>query len=491
MQETKQTTHSNSSLNSESAPDDASPENWKQQATKSLWMFLTIAAVILFYYLIQYLGSIFSFISMILTGISPVIWGLVLAYLLEPIANFWERNLRAWRMPKSSDPEKTAKRLHVASAILMVITAFIFIALLLLLIVPEISKSITGVVKTFPTQMENFLINLRNRELFDNNTAAGAFGNNTLLSIFQSGEKWLAGLPTQVQKIMDYFYTGVKSVFNVVYNLVIGMILSMYITIDKEKLFRQIRKITYSIFPVETANKMRRMLRRGNHKFSAAIRGKVVDSMIIGVICFVLLSILNLLPWFAFPYPVLLAVIVGVTNVVPFFGPFVGGFITGVLVLFDNPKMVIAYVILIVVLQQFDANYLDPHMVGGSIGLKPFWSISAVLLGSTILGVPGFIIGPPVVAFIYEIVSEWTDDRLRAKHLEAEFHIPPAEEMEVFLEIDDPYGIQKQNEIEKKFRGILEKFGDLLTGKGKKSGDSENSENSENPENKKAKIRKK
>ncbi|MDE5884471.1 MAG: AI-2E family transporter [Oscillospiraceae bacterium] len=487
MQETNEST--NSDLNSDfNLTPDSGSESWKQQATKSLWMFLTIAAVILFYYLIQYLGSISSFIAMVLTGISPVIWGLALAYLLEPIANFWERNLRAWRMPKSSDPEKTAKRVHVASAILMVITAFVFIALLLLLIVPEISKSISGVAKTLPSQMENFFVRLRDRSFFDNSTTIGAFANNTLLTAFHSTEKWLSELPFQAQKLINYFYTGVKSVFNVVYNLVIGMILSMYITIDKEKLFRQIRKITYSVFPVETASKMRRMLRRGNHKFSAAIRGKVVDSMIIGVICFVLLSILNLLPWFAFPYPVLLAVVVGVTNVVPFFGPVVGGFITGVLVLFDNPRMVIAYVILIVVLQQFDANYLDPHMVGGSIGLKPFWSISSVLLGSTILGVPGFIIGPPVVAFIYEIVSEWTDDRLRAKHLETEFNIPPEEELEVFLEVDDPYGIQKQNEIEKKFKAFLEKLGNRITGKAKKSG---NSENFRNPESRKIKIKKK
>ncbi|MDE7093990.1 MAG: AI-2E family transporter, partial [Oscillospiraceae bacterium] len=235
-----------------------------------------------------------------------------------------------------------------------------------------------------------------------------------------------------------------------------------YIMIDKEKLFRQVRKITYSIFSVETASKMRRMLGRGNHKFSAAIRGKIIDSMIIGVICFVLLTISNLLPWFAFPYPVLLAVIVGLTNVVPFFGPIVGAFITGVLVLFDNPKMVIPYVIIIVILQQFDANYLDPHLVGGSIGLKPFWSISAVLLGSSILGVPGFIIGPPVVAFIYEIVSEWTDDKLRTKHLAEEFHIPPEEDFENFSESNNAYHIQ-QNGFEKKLKHSIKNAGNKVS----------------------------
>ncbi|MDE6004509.1 MAG: AI-2E family transporter [Oscillospiraceae bacterium] len=454
MQESKQETQENSSS-----------EIWKQQLGKFIWTFLTIAAAILFYYLIQYLGSISKFFLSVMKGISPVLWGLVLAYLLEPICNFWERNLLAWRLPKSQNHERTKKRMHVVSAILMVISAVFIIALLLLLIVPEIYNSITGIGKSLPSQMENISDSLKNKTFFDNSTTIGVYANNALLSIFKSVEKWLVSsdLPSQAEKIINYFYTGVKSVFNVVYNLVIGLILSMYIMIDKEKLFRQVRKITYSIFSVETASRMRRMIGRGNHKFSSAIRGKIIDSMIIGVICFVLLTILNLLPWFAFPYPVLLAVIVGATNVVPFFGPIVGAFITGVLVLFDNPKMVIPYVIMIVVLQQFDANYLDPHLVGGSIGLKPFWSISAVLLGSSILGVPGFIIGPPVVAFIYEIISEWTDDKLRAKHLAEEFHIPPEEDFENFSHTNDPYDMQRQNQLEKKLKNSIKNAGNKIS----------------------------
>ena len=210
---------------------------------------------------------------------------------------------------------------------------------------------------------------------------------------------------------------------------------------------------------------MRRALGRGNSKFSAAIRGKMVDSMLIGIICFCLLTILNLLSWFNFPYPVLLAVIVGVTNVVPFFGPIVGGVITAVLVLFDNPRMVIPYAVLIVVLQQFDANYLDPRMVGGSIGLRPFWSITAVLLGSSILGVPGFILGPPVVAFVYEIVREWTDDKVRSKGMAEEFGIDPVDSsLPNEFSPNDPYSTEKQNRLEKKLKNAIKNAGNAISG---------------------------
>ena len=217
--------------------------------------------------------------------------------------------------------------------------------------------------------------------------------------------------------MMSYLFTGLKGFASVIYNLVIGLILSMYITIDREKLQNQIKKLAYTIFPTQRALNMRIMFNRANKKLSTAIRGKIVDSLIIGMIHFILLSFANLLPWFNYPYPVLLATIVGITNVVPFFGPIVGGILTAILVLFESPSMVIPYAIMVVILQQFDGNFLDPHIVGGSIGLRPLWSISACLLGSAIIGVPGFVLGPPIVSFIYEIVSETCDQRLRAKNL--------------------------------------------------------------------------
>jgi len=451
----------------EQETEETSGDSLKDQFARFGWTFLVVAAAILFYYLIQYLGNISEFFISVLKGISPVIWGLILAYLLEPVASFWERNLRIWKLPKSKDKEKTAKKLHVASAILMVISAIVIIALLLLLIVPEIKNSITGIIQTLPSQMENLSVSLHNKTFFDNNTALGQYANTALLKVFQSAEKWLmTDLPSQANNIINYFYTIGKSVFSVVYNLVVGLILSMYITIDKERLQRQVRKLTYSIFSKRTAYKLRKAVGRGNRKFSAAIRGKLLDSMIIGIICFILLTILNFLPWFKFPYPVLLAVITGVTNVVPFFGPIVGGVINAVLVLFEDPKMVIPWAILIVVLQQFDANYLDPRMVGGSIGLRPFWSITAVLLGSSILGVPGFILGPPVLAFIYEIISEWTDDKIRSRGMAKDFGIPEVDPTNPLddLSKDDPYGIERQNQIEKDFKNALKSVGSAISG---------------------------
>lgn len=410
-------------------------ETWQERAQRALWTFLTIAAVIVFYYLIQYLGTISAYIATILKGISPVIWGLVFAYLLAPIASFYERNMTELIMRYKTThgktaTDKTAKRIRVGSSILTLLTAIAFIALLLLLIIPEIYNSISGIVKALPSQIENLTENLEDRDFFDTSTTLGKYANGAIVDALESVKNWLlSDVSKQATKLMEYFYTGVKGVFSVVYNLVIGLILSLYVTIDREKLQNQIKKLTYATLPQKRALSIRIMFNRANKKLSTAIRGKIVDSMIIGMIHFVMLSIANLLPWFNYPYPVLLAVLVGLTNVVPFFGPIVGAFITGLLVLFENPSMTIPYVIMVVILQQFDSNFLDPHIVGGSIGLRPFWSISACLLGSAILGVPGFVLGPPIVSFVYEIVSEGCNQRLRAKQLGEMFHLPSEEEL--------------------------------------------------------------
>ncbi|MBE6826846.1 MAG: AI-2E family transporter [Ruminococcus sp.] len=417
-----------------------SKETWQSRAVKSLWTFLTIAAAIIFYYFIQYLGEISAFVGGVISSLGPVICGLIIAYLLNPIATFYEKHIAAFLSERVRRTERVPKISRTIGSFLAVFTAIAFLSILGVLVVPEITASIKGLVSDLPKQVSSLMNQLQSRSFFDNDSPVGQYANEALLSAMQSFEDWLmSDLTSLAERLLGYFYTGVKSAFNVVYNLIIGLVLSIYVLIDKYRIQRQIKQLTYSVFPTETATQVRRVLGQANKKFSSAILGKSFDSIIIGLLCFTLLSILNLLPFFEFPYPVLLAVIVGVTNVVPFFGPFVGGFITAVLVLFDNPSMVIPYVLMIVVLQQFDCNYLDPHIVGNSIGLRPFYSICAVLLGSAIFGIPGFIIGQPVFAFIYEIVSEWSESRLRAKHLEEEFDIPPEVDFEDFAEKDEAF----------------------------------------------------
>ena len=349
-------------------------KSWTDYARQSLFTLLIVFAGILFYHLMQYIGEISGFIKTVISGLSPVIWGLVFAYLLSPVASFYERNLTdIFSSKKKTLSPKAPKRIRVISAILTVLSAVAFIHVILRLIIPEVSNSITGIIKELPSQIDSLTRQLRNKTFFHSDSDVAHYANDAILNGLQSAEDWLLSeLPEQAQVIGSYFYSGVKSAFSIVYNLVVGLVLSLYVTIDKEKLKNQMRQILYTILSRKNAAITEQVFRRANAKLSAAIHGKMFDSLIIGMIHFMLLTFANLLPWFDYPYPVLLAVIVGVTNVVPFFGPICGGFITGVLVLFENPKMVIPYVLIVVALQQFDGNFLDPHIVGGRIVLRPF-----------------------------------------------------------------------------------------------------------------------
>ncbi len=418
--------------------------------------FAVIAASILFYYLLQHLGSISSFFGSVLQGLSSIIWGLVLAYLLDPVVGWYETNLKSVMFRKHPDSPKAPKIIRTAAALLTLLTAVAFLTLLGILVVPEISRSITGIIKELPSQIDSLITQLEDRTFFDNALLSKVAGE-AMLTALSSLESWIkSDLPSQANVLFEYFYTSVKGVFSVVFNLVIGLILSVYIAIDKELLIGQVKKLAYVLMPEEKIGGFRQNLRNANSKFSHAIRGKILDSAIIGLICFIVLTLLNLLPWLDFPYPVLLAVIVGITNVVPFFGPFVGGFITAVLVLFDNPHMVIWYVIWIVILQQFDCNYLDPHIVGGSIGLRPFWSIFACLLGSALLGVPGFVIGPPVFAFFSERLNGWMNGRLVHMGKAEKFGLPEDGRGERLITPREPLRVHISGALEK-FRQFVQK----------------------------------
>lgn len=418
--------------------------------------FAVIAASILFYYLLQHLGSISSFFGSVLQGLSAIIWGLVLAYLLDPVVAWYETKLKGIMFRKQPDSPKAPKIIRTTAALLTLLTAVAFLTLLGILVVPEISRSITGIIKELPSQIDSLITQLEDRTFFDNALLSKVAGE-AMLTTLSSLESWIkSDLPSQANVLFEYFYTSVKGVFSVVFNLVVGLILSVYIAIDKELLIGQVKKLAYVLMPEEKIGGFRQNLRNANNKFSHAIRGKILDSAIIGLICFIVLTLLNLLPWLDFPYPVLLAVIVGITNVVPFFGPFVGGFITAVLVLFDNPHMVVWYVIWIVILQQFDCNYLDPHIVGGSIGLRPFWSIFACLLGSALLGVPGFVIGPPVFAFFSELLNGWMNGRLVHMGKAEKFGLPEDGMGEKPITPREPLRVHISNGLEK-FRQFVQK----------------------------------
>ena len=207
---------------------------------------------------------------------------------------------------------------------------------------------------------------------------------------------------------------SVFNFFGALWDIIIGAIVSVYVLSHKEEFSGQFKKLAYGFLGIKTGNILIANFRMANFKFSGFIVGKILDSIIIGIICFAGCSI------FQFPYPVLLGLIIGVTNVIPFFGPFFGAIPCALLIFMINPIQCIYFLIFILLLQQFDGNILGPKILGESTGISSFWVIFSITLFGGLWGVPGMIVGVPLFAVMYAIIKTALEKKLSAKELPVE-----------------------------------------------------------------------
>ena len=200
---------------------------------------------------------------------------------------------------------------------------------------------------------------------------------------------------------------GVINVVNVVTNLIVGLVVSIYVLSSKEHFFAQTKKVTYAIFSIRTTNALLRITRRADRVFGKFVKGKLIEALIIGLLCFVGMSI------FGMPFATLISVIIGVTNIVPFFGPIVGAVFSCILILLVDPLSAVYFAIFILILQQFDGNVIGPKILGDSTGLSSFWVIFSIMIFGGLFGFTGMIIGVPTFALIYSLVAEMVSERLK------------------------------------------------------------------------------
>ena len=205
--------------------------------------------------------------------------------------------------------------------------------------------------------------------------------------------------------------TGLINVFKVLLNIIVGLIVSVYLLFSKETFIGQFKKLNYALFKPKKANIVIQTARKSNEIFGGFISGKILDSMIIGIICYIVLLIMKM------PYPVLVSVIVGVTNIIPFFGPFIGAVPSFIIIVLANPIQGLYFLIFVVILQQVDGNIIGPNILGDSTGLSPFWVIFAIMVGGGLFGFAGMLLGVPTFAVIYYIMQEILRYFLRKRDL--------------------------------------------------------------------------
>lgn len=342
-----------------------------------------------------------SSLNSIISAITPFLIGAFIAYLLNPLMKYLDKKLlRGLFKIKSA---KVSKYSALALSYLFVI-GIIYICFSY--IIPQFMNSITELVQAVPAYYESIYDFLNNLEANYPNIDFN-YINNLLV---EAEPNLINTLKSFASNALPLIYTTGVSVIKGLLNMIIAIIVSIYMLSDKETISKNFKRMLYAFIPDNICDTLMRNLSECNKIFSSFIIGKSIDSLIIGIICFVSMSI------FRMPYALIISVIVGVTNMIPYFGPFIGAVPGTLILILISPFKALGFLVLILVLQQFDGLYLGPKILGSSTGLKPLWIIIAITIGGNIAGVIGMFFGVPIMAVFAYLANNVITKRLNDKN---------------------------------------------------------------------------
>ncbi len=375
-----------------------------------LTALLVIIASSCFFIGLYNFRTIAGAVSFVFLVLRPVIYGLIFAYLMNPIMNVLEKRVIRRLMAKRGKQPKTGRWVRVVALSATVVIVLLILAALVYMIVPQIIESIKKIVESLPLYFEN-LQQWSDRLLEDHPDIAKAV-DSAFSNLYAYMQNWFSNeFLAKVDQYISSLTTGIWGVIVTLKDLLIGFIISAYFLYSKESFLGQAKKIMFALLPVKRANGVLTTLRETHKVFGGFLIGKILDSLIIGVLCFIGMSI------FGLPYPLLVSAIVGVTNIVPFFGPFIGAIPSAFLILMVDPMQCLYFILFIIALQQFDGNILGPRILGNATGLTGFWVIFAILVGGGFFGFAGMVVGVPLFAMLYITLKRRIHKSLRGKNL--------------------------------------------------------------------------
>lgn len=388
-------------------------EQWEQQFRWGITAFMVIAASVLVAGLMVNFGKIRIFFKFLIGILAPIIYGAVLAYITAPLYNL----VFEWIYLDSKGKLRHSPMFRVFArgvATLLSLGIVIVVAVgLVWLIIPQLYTSLSNLVATLPQDLSQTYRNAMEYlqdypELRDTVQQYYNAAYEFIMNFLQDH------LMPNMQSIVASLGIGIWSVLSWFKNIIIGLIVMLYLLNIKESMLGESRKLVFALLPEKWAARVVQEFSYINAVFGGFIIGKLIDSLIIGILCFICLQIMKM------PYAMLVSVIVGVTNVIPFFGPFIGAVPSFVLILLNSPMQSLYFLIFILVLQQFDGNILGPRVLGNSTGLSSFWVLFAILLFGGLFGFVGMIVGVPLWAVILNFIRRCSRHMLRKKGLPTE-----------------------------------------------------------------------
>lgn len=377
-----------------------------------LTAFLVVLASLISYYIIFHIDNFKGILSKIIVILMPVIDGMVIAYLLTPLLNYFERKLV--RPFFNIFPFKiNMKHQRMCSILVTMIVVFLGFYVFFAMVIPQISTSIMTIIEQFPTYVNTLTIWIS--KILNDNPEFATFITDMINEYSVDLNNFFnTKIIPEINNVIVTVSKSVVSILTEFWNLIIGIIISFYLLGSKEKFAAQAKKSIYAFSSLETANRFISNARFANKTFGGFFVGKIIDSIIIGILCFICTSVMGT------PFCVLISVIVGVTNIIPFFGPFLGAIPSTLLILFIDPMQALYFLIFVLILQQVDGNIIGPKILGSSTGLSSFWVIFSITLFGGLLGIFGMIIGVPIFAIIFASIKSLVESKLSIKNLPPE-----------------------------------------------------------------------
>ena len=393
----------------------------KKQMTWGMTAFLVIAAGILFYFLVFEFRNIIKSIQGIMDSIAPVLYGVVIAYILSPVLNFIEHyflkpifnRFGASTSLPFLTTEKKFKTMRTIAVTLSIATWIGLLSVVIFFLIPQLITSVMEISRNIPRYINNV------NHYINTYLASQPKTQKLAIDLWNSYsdrlyEFWRQTVIPALTDMLQVFSQQLVTLFAGLFNFFIGTIVSIYLLNSKEQICARFKKICYALFKENQANEIISAFRYTHYTFIAFITGKLLDSILVGLICYGGMRVMQL------PYPELISVIVGVTNLIPFFGPYIGGIGGALLLVLINPVSALYFLIFEAILQQVDGNILGPYILGNSTGLSSFWVIFSIMFFGALWGAVGWVIGVPVFAVVYALFRKVSDALLRKRGLTLE-----------------------------------------------------------------------
>lgn len=371
--------------------------------------FSVIASSIILYFFMLRFDDILKALGKFLIILKPLIYGIIIAFLVTQMYNFFDVRL-VKQLKKNYSKEQAEKKSKIISITLSMLILFLVLFLIFYLVIPKMIISILGVIEAWPQNMQNI-----ESWLEDILSSSPVLEESILSAVNESSSsivEWLSNalLPT-MEKITDGVSSGLSDMYTFIKDFIIGIVFSIYIVSNKDKFIAQLKKMIYTIFGIKTGNNIMEIGRYSYKIFNGFVKGKLLTSLIIGTATYIGMLLLGL------PYALLISIIVAVTNIIPFFGPIIGWIPSVILILLSSPLEALYFTILCIILQQIEGNILEPKIVGNSTGISGFWVLFAIIVFDGLFGFVGMIFGVPIFAIVYHFVTLTINRYLKKKEM--------------------------------------------------------------------------